>query len=159
MSKDVVLLIDILLDCYDNPSLAPSDGTTFCNIAADRIAEAFGYKALNALTADQIFNLMNNNPDWVSVSIMDAQNLANQGSLVFAVASSQMLGQSHGHLCAVRPGKTVDSGKWGMVPRVCNIGIENFIARAKKGPLTGLPCGVNESFIPKPLFYALQSTL
>lgn len=157
--KDPILLIDVIADVYDNPKYVSVNGTTFCNLAAEDICHAYGCADFDSKTADQIYTFLETSANWQERKMGDVQILANAGSLVFAVASSEMLGQSHGHLCVIRPGRLKDSGKWGSVPSVCNIGIENFIGRARKGPLTGLPCGVNESFQPMPRFFVYVPSL
>ena len=152
-------LIDALCDVYDDPTMTPAGGATFCNFAVQRIAKAMGCNDLAGMTADEMAVFMANSPDWEERSIGDVQALANQGSLIFAVATSQALDKSHGHICTIRPGNAILSGKWGMTPRCVNIGEENFIGRAKRGLLQGLPCGVNEAFQPMPLFYAWKPSL
>jgi hypothetical protein len=158
--KDPILLIDIICDVYDNPKYLPrEDGTTFCNLAAQDICHAYGCNDFDGKDADQIYNFVRNSPNWKVQGMHDVQILANVGTLIFAVIPSVVLRQAHGHICVVRPGKLKDSGKWGLCPSVMNIGAENFIGRAKRGPLTGLPCGVNESFVPIPEFFAYVQSL
>lgn len=157
--RNIIVLLEAIVDCYDDSSLQPKDGQTFCNVAAGRIATAMGCKDFAAKTADQIFDLVKISPDWEEVQMAQCQTLANQGSLVFAIANSTMLTQEHGHIACIRPGMPKPSGKWGSCPSVMNIGGVNFIARAKSGPLIGMPVGVNESFVPEPKFYAWKPSL
>lgn len=158
--KSVTVLIDAICDVYDNAKYQPlPDGTTFCNYAAEDICHAFGYNGLDNKMADEIFAFMGTSPDWQEVLMPRVQDLANQGSLVFAVANGELLKQAHGHICVIRPGRLKDSGKWGQVPSIMNIGAENFIGRAKRGPLQGMSAGLNEAFVPMPKFYVLVSTL
>jgi hypothetical protein len=157
--RNLLGLFEAVCDVYDDVTLAPRDGQTFCNVAANRIATAMGCKDLAAKTADEICAFVATSPDWSEIAFDRAQDLANQGSLVFAMASSTMLEQSHGHICAIRPGLPKNSGKWGLCPSVINIGGVNFLARAKSGPLIGMPVGLNEAFVPLPKLYAWRPTL
>lgn len=157
--KNLIGLIDIICDTYDRADLQPKDGITFCNVAADAIATAMGCKDFTGKNADQIFEFVNTSSQWDEIQMADAQWIVNEGSLVFAVATSEMLGQSHGHICVVRPGLEKNSGKWGQCPAIMNVGAENFLARAKKGPLTGMPCGINEAFVPEPHFFVWKNSL
>lgn len=158
--KDPIALIDAILDTYDRADLQPlADGTTFCNLAVDSVAKAMGYTQLGSKTADQIVMFLDGSAEWSETPFAKAQDLANQGSLLIAGLTSTQMGQAHGHVCIIRPGKVVYSGKWGFSPRCLNIGSENFIARAKRGPLTNQPAGLNESFRDLPKIWVLRSTL
>lgn len=158
--KDPIALIDAILDVYDRRDLQPlPDGTTFCNLAVDAIAKAMGYSQLGSKTADQIVAFLEQSDEWSDVPMPKAQEMANQGSLLIAGLASTALQQAHGHVCVIRPGKIVFSGKWGATPRCLNIGAENFIARARRGPLTNQPAGLNEAFQPPPKIFVLRSTL
>lgn len=157
--RDLITLIDTICEAYDRPDLQPKDGVTHCNEAVSMIADAMGCKELDLKSADEICEYMENNLDWQKIDIKQAQDMANQGSLVIAGLDSKALGQEHGHVVVIRPGKAVFSGKWGLTPRCLNIGAENFIARAKRGPLTAMSCGVNEAFQPLPLFYVWRPSL
>lgn len=161
MSKNLIGLMDACCDAVENPSFQPKpDGTTYCNMALSAIAiKAFGNHDFDGKTADEIAGFVAASDQYTLIPMEQAQELANQGSLVFAIASSQDLKQSHGHVCIVRPGIEKDSGKWGPCPSVVNIGAEVFIARAKRGPLQGLPAGVNEAFQPKPDFYVWRGSI
>ena len=158
--KNLIGLIDAICDVYDDPTMTPVGATTFCNLAAQHIARALGCTELQDMDADQMIEWMSSHPDsWQPVPMQDVQELTNEGTLIFAGATSSDLGQAHGHICTVRPGNQILSGKWGLVPRVMNIGAENFIGRAKRGPLQGLPAGVNEAFQPLPKFFAWKPSL
>lgn len=159
--RDLIGLFDAVCDVYDRQDLAPKpDGTTFCNFAVDAVAQAMGYKYLAGKTADEIVAFLGSSTDWSEVPFEKAQDMANQGSLLIAGASGEELGQAHGHVCVIRPGKPVYSGHYGgSAPRCLNIGAENFLARAKRGALTNQPCGLNEAFIPLPKIWAWRATL
>jgi len=158
--KDVITLIDACCDVYDRMDLKPKpDGSTFCNEAVNVVATAMGFTGFENRMADEIMDIMANSPDWSNVPMEKAQDMANQGSLLIAGLTSKELGQDHGHVVTVRPGKMIFSGKWGLVPRVINVGSHNFIARAQSGPLINQGCGVNESFIQLPKFWVWRFSL
>ena len=160
--RDVITLIDAICDVYDNQSLLPHpDGTTYCNLAVTAVAEAMGCKDFAGKTADEIVGFLATSENWSPVPFEKAQELANQGSLLVGGLDSKTLGQSHGHIVVIRPGRTVYSGKWStnLCPRVLNIGAENFLGRAKKGPLTNQPAGLNEAFQPLPKIWVWRPSL
>jgi hypothetical protein len=159
--RNLIGLFDAICDAYDRNDFKPnSDGSTHCNQAVQAIAAAaFTYNGFRGMNADQMMTFLVGNQDWLPIAMEQAQDQANNGSLVVAGLTSTELGQGHGHVVVIRPGLTVDSGKWGMVPRCVNIGASDFIARAQTGPITGSPVGVNDAFIPKPKFYVLRSSL
>jgi hypothetical protein len=160
--RDVIALIDAICDVYDNQAFAPlPDGTTFCNQGVTYVAEAMGCKDFTGKNADEMVSFISASRDWSPIPIEKSQEQANQGSLLIAGLDSKALGQSHGHVVVIRPGKTVYSGKWStnLCPRVLNIGAENFLARAKKGPLTNQPAGLNESFQPLPKIWVWRPSL
>lgn len=157
--KNLIGLIDVICDVYDNTSYSPKDGVTYCNFAASDIAMAMGCKDFVNKNADEIFDFVRHSQDWTETFMAKAQGIANQGTLIFAMANSQMLGQAHGHIAVVRPGLEKNSGKWDKCPSVMNIGSENFIGRAKRGPLTAMPVGANEAFVPLPKFFLWKPSL
>lgn len=158
--RDVLTLFDAICDAYDNPAYAPqADGTTFCNLAVSEICSVMGYKSFAGLTANQIVAKIAADPQWSPVAFENAQDLANQGSLVVAGLDSQSLAQAHGHVVVMRPGRPCYSGKWSQTPRCLNIGAENFLARAKRGPLRGLPAGLNEAFMEMPKIWVWRGSL
>jgi hypothetical protein len=157
--KDIITLIDTICEAYDRMDFIPADGVTHCNEAVCMVADAMGCKDFELKMADQIVSFVAQSQDWQEVHLSQAQDLANQGSLCIAGLDSKALNSDHGHVVVIRPGKVVYSGKWGPVPRCLNVGAEMFLARAKKGPLTGMSCGVNEAFQPLPKFYAWRPSL
>lgn len=180
--KDRNDLIDAILSAYDNPAYRPiiKEGkvvTTFCNMAANDIAQKMGCKDFyfekeqRALTADEIYLLMHNRPDkWREIPCASLppenrevafgaiQFQANEGNLIFAAQSSFNLHAAHGHICVIRPGTMKTSGKWGRVPACMNIGGENFIALGQAGVLKGQPVGINEAFRELPRFFAWKGS-
>jgi hypothetical protein len=154
--------------------------TTYCNIAANDIAQAMGCTDFfddthkRARTADEIYDFLAAHsdpktldkflwqeiqcatlqPEFRDVAFQAVQFWANSGTLVFAVQSSYNLSAPHGHICVIRPGVMKNSGKWGRVPACMNIGGENFIALGQRGVMKGLPVGINEAFVALPRFFA-----
>jgi hypothetical protein len=158
--KDIITLIDSISDVYDNAGYFPTpDGSTFCNLATTAVASAMGCSDFYGKTADEMIALMQANSDWSEVPFEKVQDMANQGSLLIAGLDSKALNQTHGHVTVIRPGKACYSGKWGLTPRCLNVGAENFLARAKHGPLTNQPCGLNESFIEMPTIWVWRQSL
>ena len=157
--KNLIGLFEAICDSYDNPTFVPVNGITHCNEAVAAVADAMGCKDLAFKTADEIVAYLSGNSDWQAIPMDKAQATANQGSLVVAGLSSEALKQGHGHIVVVRPGIPCESGKWGTVPRCLNVGVEMFLARAKKGPLTGMSAGVNEAFVPLPTFWVWRPSL
>ena len=158
--RDVIGLMDAVCDVYDNVAYAPlPDGTTFCNIAVAVVAAAMGCKDFFGKTADEIVAFVAASQDWSETPFEKAQDLANQGTLLIAGLDSASLGQAHGHVVIIRPGKVCYSGKWNATPRCLNIGAENFISRAKRGPLTNQPAGLNEAFVEMPKIWAWRQSL
>jgi hypothetical protein len=153
--KDLFLLVDAFCEAYDRvyhpvakgdpPPFQPRDGMTFCNQGVWYVVEKFGYRGFSGLTANQMIDVMRSSLDWRPLPMEEAQNHANQGSVVVAGLQDH----PHGHVCVVRPGHPGTSGKWGRpVPKVANIGAQNFIAR-----------GVNYVFKDPPEFFVLAASL
>ena len=158
--RNLIGLIDAICDAYDNPDYQPKGNITFCNFAVAQVAEAMGCKQLTGKMADDIMDFIETSEDWSDVPMEKAQDIANQGTLIVAGLKSTELNQDHGHVVVVRPGLPCYSGKWvAKVPRVLNVGAQNFLARAKRGPLVGMAVGINESFIPLPKFYVWRPSL
>ena len=158
--KDLLTLTDSIFDVYDNQAYLPlPNGMTFCNLGVTAIAVAMGCNDFYGKTADEIITFVETSKNWSPIAFEAAQDTANNGSLVVAGLDSKVLGQAHGHVCVIRPGKVCYSGKWGKTPRVMNIGAENFVARAKKGPLTNQPAGLNEAFVEMPKIFVWRPSL
>jgi hypothetical protein len=158
--RDLIALIDAVCDAYDRADFKPNpDGSTHCNQAVQAIAEAMGCFDFKDLTADQMVDLMETSKRWQPVDFARAQDITNRGSLVVAGLKSNDLKQGHGHVVVVRPGHPCQSGKWGATPRCVNIGGHDFLARAQVGPLTMMPVGLNDAFIPMPKIWAWEQSL
>lgn len=158
--RDVLTLIDAVCDVYDRNDFKPNpDGSTYCNQAVNAIAQTMGCKDFDGKNANEIVLFISTNPDWSPVLFENAQDLANQGSLLVAGLSGPDLNDPHGHVVVIRPGRVCQSGKWGPTPRCVNIGKADFIARAQSGPLIMMPVGLNDAFIPKPIIYVWRPSL
>lgn len=129
--RDVTRLIDACCEAYDNPAWIPHDGKTFCNFAVNYICHVMGYDGFGAksgpLLANAMIDLMRANLKiWQPIPMAQAQQFANQGSLVIACQSKR----PHGHVAVIRPGEQVYSTKWkAAVPKCVNIGAQNSIGR------------------------------
>lgn len=144
--KDPQILYKLAQQVVANPSLKPlNDGTTFCNIATQFIAEGMNYKGFNGLMANQIIDLMSCSDEWQYVKIDVAQQMANAGTWIIA----SQRGLTHGHVCTIIPGLAVPAGHWGIDVPVCvNIGKAVFIGK-----------GINWAFQDPPMLYALKSSI
>lgn len=157
--KDLITLFDSICEAYDRPDFIPKNGITYCNQAVDMVAGAMGCHDFEMKNANEIVEFMVSDSNWQEIKMNQAQDMANEGSLCVAGIDSATLKQEHGHVVVIRPGKQVYSGKWGLTPRCLNIGEENFLARAKKGPLTAMSCGLNEAFQPLPQIWVWRPSL
>lgn len=175
--KNLIKLIDAICVAWDNPAYYPefdANGKaikTHCNRFVNAVAKSIGCNDLHdpetgaPYLADQMIEIISNSSNWHEMrcaglpedlmknALRIIQLSANQGSLLVAAASSASLGAAHGHICIVRPGLMKTSGKWGDIPVVANCGRENFIGRAKTGPMKGEPVGINQAFVSMPRFY------
>lgn len=128
-------LLELCNEAVLKPEFQPSDGVTHCNQAADFIAFGMGCRDLrdvegNVLMADPIIWKLRGNPNWREVTLGGTWNLANQGALIFGVLTSSQLGEEHGHIATVIPGRPIYSGHWENLSPLCaNVGKENFIGR------------------------------
>lgn len=128
---------ELLQDACDgviaDDSLAPvfKDGKiieTHCNEGAMRVAQAMGCHELDFLMADGQYEKMkaNESGNWKQVDGAEAALWALDGKLAFAAMSSEMLGEAHGHICAIYPAARQWSGSLGKdVPMVANIGTKD----------------------------------
>ncbi len=145
--RNLYKLIDVACSVYDIYTASEYDntkGTTYCNLAANEIADRYGIHDFQDKMADEIIDFIVSSDEWSEVPMDKAQDLANQGTLIFATLKEE----PHGHICLVRPGVSKTSGHWGMVPCVMNIGKNNFISK-----------GLNWAFSECPKLYAYRPTL
>ena len=139
------------------------DGTprTHCNQAALAVANGVGCKEIDPpeggelFTADQLyFILQRASVNFSQIEIEYCQDYANQGTLIFAISPSWLLGESHGHIVSITPGKTVLSEVMrGPVPVCMNISTAAFSSRL---------IGINWAFPLKksvPHFFAWKESL
>jgi len=123
-------LKDFLLQLVDAPELQPKNGVTFCNIAARRVMDFFGYTDFDApdLNADEMVGIMKS---WKEISGIAAAAHAIEGNLVFAGETSQRLHEAHGHIAAVFPAPGQVSPSLGRaVPLLANVGIRCGIIKS-----------------------------
>lgn len=176
-ANNLIRLIDAICVAWDNPAYYPEfeNGVlkkTHCNQFACEVAHSVGCEDFfdpitkSPMMADEIIRFVSGSDNWqeirvaglapdqMAIALRAVQMWANQGYLTIASATSATMGASHGHLCIVRPGVMKESGKWGQIPVVANIGKENFIGRAKSGVMKDQPVGLNEAFIQMPRFFS-----
>lgn len=109
-----------------DPSLAPANGETFCNIGVYRISKLYSVpdfklnKSGDPPMADVMCTIMAASPDFFATDAKGANNAANAGSLV--IASHPYDG--HGHVAVVYPSPEMYySPSWKKeVPFLANIG-------------------------------------
>lgn len=144
--KDPNKLTELAQKVFANPSLQPLlDGTTFCNVATEIIADALGYQGFKGLMANQMIDLMSTSDEWKYIALETAQAMANAGTWIIAAQR----GEVHGHVVTIIPGDDVPAGHWGIRVPVCvNIGKNNFIDK-----------GINWAFQDIPKLYAWRSSI
>ncbi|MHB2025116.1 MAG: hypothetical protein ACYCPQ_00550 [Elusimicrobiota bacterium] len=125
-----------------DPALAPRpDGTTYCNLAVQRVSKAMGCEAFAGLMANQIFELCLQSEDWEEADAETASAAANQGVLCLAAQR----GDPHGHVAALYPAPMVWSQKWGkQAPTLANVGEHNGVM------------GANWAFAQEPTYFIFQ---
>lgn len=123
-----------------NPAYKPhppnNPDATFCNFATCDISRAVGapmkdlYYGNRYALANEAAKQLPNSTEWHEVLPKDAQNLANQGTLVIGVPPNPY---GHGHMVTVRP-ETMPglAASLGQAPIVNNIGEERNIAPASQ---------------------------
>lgn len=96
------------------------DGTTFCNFAAQFVANKMGCKDLDGLMANECYDKMNSTPSWTKDTAEIAVKHAMSGGLAFAAVKAA----THGHLAAIYPQAMERSETWDqLVPFVANVGV------------------------------------
>lgn len=126
---------------------------TFCNIGARRVAQALGCHDFDdvELHADQMHAIMTEK--WLQVTGVQATLRALDGGLAFASMTSTELGETHGHIAAIRPEAQQPSSTLGRdVPMVANVGRGDPQAPLIPGPRAGVRtkrnwnCRVSQAF-------------
>lgn len=136
---NLMKVLDVLCEVYDNPQFRPRAGMTFCNLAVNTVCSKLGYQAFEGLFANEIVDIMEHSDKWITIPIGMAQTLANKGMVVIAGEKKF----PHGHIVVIRAGNEEYSQKWNIhVPKCMNIGENNFIDK-----------GVNWAFKDMPKFY------
>lgn len=152
--KDATLLKAVQDKVWADPSLKADtwpDGSprTHCNQAALAVANGMGCHDFDApvggepYTADQLFYFFqrtngNGGPHFLEKNMEDVQDLANAGSLVFAIVPSWTLLEKHGHIVSITPGITVHSPLLGKDVPVC--------LNVSTAPLSARMVGLNFAF-------------
>lgn len=101
---------------------------TFCNVGAQRVANAMGCRELDRQMADGMYSVMalNASKKWNQVLGSAASLWAQSGGLAFAAMTSLQLKEAHGHIAAIYPAPMEFSGSMGHpVPLVANVGKTN----------------------------------
>jgi hypothetical protein len=142
--KDWLKLLDSIHLAYNHPEYTPKDGVTHCNQFVNEVCESLGYKSLDGKLANDICDILANDPTWSEITMDKCQDLANGGSLIIAGIKES----GHGHVNVICPGKKKTSGRWGEVPTCANVGKENFIGK-----------GINWAFSDMPKFWVWRQTL
>lgn len=125
--------------------------TTFCNLAVQAVLDAFGYTALDNMMADAMMRVIRNSSDFVRMKMEDGQFNADLGTVIIAGLDGGQLGQGHGHVCTLTPGKAEWSGHWNSTAPAClSIGRSGICFRSK---------GVNWAFVPEPELWAWKPSL
>ena len=145
--KKVFRLIDAICEARENKNFSPQEGTTFCNVAVNYIAQRVGYEALQGKIANEIVDFLAASRDWLKIEPDVAQYHANNGGLVIA-GWKNLAG--HGHVAVVRPGEFATSAKLksDKVPKVLNI-----------GTTIALDKGANYAFGEMPNYFVLKSSI
>lgn len=155
--KDPKRLIEAQDLTFADKTLWPSEGdTTYCNLAALRVAHGMGCHDLDGsgkvpYLANQLYELMRESDRFLVKVIGDCQELVNAGTLIFAILPGSRLNAVHGHVCTLTPGPMDFSGHWDIKTPLCmNLGRVGTCFRAK---------GVNWAFQTIPEFYAWKESL
>lgn len=168
MTNNVARLIDACCEIFERSlvggDLSDANGVTHCNEAVNYVAKAMGYNGFDklktldptdAILANQMYDAMASNPEWMEVDGTVAQAHANNGALVIAAWKNPT--GIHGHVAVVRPGQLTHSMKWAnqppqpaRIPKIVNVGKAEcrYIAR-----------GANWSFGEEPKYFVLKATL
>lgn len=165
-NNGVPKLIDVICEAFMNALegkpwhpiiLQGHPPQTYCNRAVNWMLKKYGFtefdRASTGIPDDAIWanamglHMRAHAEEWLAVQGDVAQARANEGSVV--IASWINPAGDHGHVCVVRPGRMVMSGKWRKtVPKVMNIGLDVFIDK-----------GANWAFSTEPEYHVLISTI
>lgn len=130
------------------------DGATDCNRFVNEVCLRYEYNKFNGMLANQMFDSMISNGDWIEVEGDAAQYHANNGAVV--IAAWKNLTGGHGHVCMVRPGIAEPSSSWEIiepkVPKVANVAIPELCRLDRKASFA-----FSKDKIPK--YFALKSMI
>ena len=128
----------LLEEVIHDPKFQPCDGTTFCNMAVQKVCNAFDVYDLDGMMANQMVAALEAGmlKGWAACTAQEATRHALDGGL--ALAGKQYVG--HGHIAVVWPGSMDFAGSYGKeVPMLANVGSKNgvlnlgWVFAAKKG--------------------------
>lgn len=142
--RNLFTLLDAIHIPFSRKEYQPRDGVTYCNLFVSDVCDIYGFRGFRGKLANQICEDLEKSQDWIELDMNKAQGLANEGTLIIAA----LKGKIHGHVNVVCPGRVKESGRWGEVPTVANVGKENFIGK-----------GINWAFSEAPKLYAWKPTL
>lgn len=143
--RDIIKLLQACYNARENPDFKSKGSTTYCNFAVQYVSEYMGYNDFEGLRANDIYDKVIGDPDWIRVKDEEAQRKANVGAL--AIAAWKRPERHPGHVAIVVPGMHGSSMKWNSdtVPMVLSIGSVNFIGR-----------GANWAFSEKPEYFVWE---
>lgn len=142
--RNLLVLLDAIHIPLNRPEYVPLNGVTHCNSYVNDVCQIYGYKELDAKLANEICNILAQDPQWSEVPMEQCQDLANTGTLIVAGLKAD----THGHVNVISPGRVKTSGRWGNVPSCANVGKEIFIGK-----------GINWAFSDLPKFWAWRPSL
>lgn len=142
---NVASILRLAINLFNNQSLAPRDGKTYCNIAVLKFIDELTHEHFSLMLANDIYDRLATDPLWGQTGPAGAEWAALEGRLVIAAQKNE----PHGHVVVCLPMVGTYSGKWKItVPLCLNIGAKNSIGR-----------GVNWAFAQMPDFFVYQNDL
>ena len=125
-------LMEVGLNVVNNPNLKSRNGITFCNFGVQEIFHAGGDNSLDNMTANQMYDYLNNPKVATAISYEQAVYYAKQG--ITTILAWKNENGDHGHVAIVAPKEMEYSGKFKEeVPFIFNIGKDNDIMKASYG--------------------------
>lgn len=142
--RDILGLLDAIHIPICRPEYQPKGDTTHCNQFVSEVVSLYTGIHFEGMLANQIIDLLISSDAWLEVQMEQCQDMANRGTLIIAGFKND----PHGHVNVICPGKEKDSGRWGKVPSVANVGKDVFIGK-----------GLSWAFSLKPRFWAWKSSI
>lgn len=119
-------LRSILEEVIHDPKFQPRDGTTFCNLAVQKVCNAFDIYDFDGMIANEMIDALEKNmlKGWRPCG----GEKASEHALIGGLAIAGKRGGDHGHVAVVWPGSMDYSPNYGkMVPMLANVGEKNGI--------------------------------